>query len=87
VAYARLQALLMENHLDFHFADTRCWSARWKGVLCVRDLRISIIVPPMQVTEPPLRTGWSDGKGRWSRHLPAFEPDVLQRIREPSSPV
>lgn len=93
VAYARLQALLMENHLDFHFADTDVLveSAMEGDVLCVRDLRIKlIIVPPMQVTEPPLLDWlerWQKAGGRVIYCASDFEQDnVLRRIREVARP-
>ncbi|MGC8781951.1 MAG: glycosyl hydrolase, partial [Anaerolineae bacterium] len=55
--YVRLQALLTENHLDFHFADTDILQAgrMEQGVLHVADLTVKlIIVPPMRVVEPTL---------------------------------
>ena len=57
MAYVRLQALLIEHHLDFHFADTDILqSGRIEaGALHVADLSIKlVIVPPMRVIEPPL---------------------------------
>jgi len=56
-AYVRLQALLIENHLDFHFADTDILqSGRIEhDALHVADLAVRlVIVPPMRVIEPPL---------------------------------
>jgi GNAT superfamily N-acetyltransferase len=66
-AYVRLQALLMENHLDFHFADTDILEkgeiasgqkpplAMTGACLRVADLVIKlVIVPPLRVIEPPL---------------------------------
>jgi alpha-L-rhamnosidase len=92
-AYARLLAMLMENHLDFHFADTDVLigSAMEGDVLCVRDLRINlIIVPPMQVIEPPLvdwLERWQNAGGRVIYCASDSEQDdVLRRIREVVKP-
>ncbi len=56
-AYARLQVLLTESHLDFHFADTDILQRGGieNGALIVADLAVKlVIVPPMRVIEPPL---------------------------------
>ncbi|MBM4458841.1 MAG: hypothetical protein FJ011_13900 [Chloroflexi bacterium] len=56
-AYSRLMRLLMENHLDFHFADADILASGQiaPAALMLRDLRVRlVIVPPMQVMEPAL---------------------------------
>ena len=88
-AYVRLQALLMENHLDFHFADTDILQEGRveDGVLHVADLAIRlIIVPPMRVLEPPLADWLAAFEAAGGRviHCPqAFATDeMLTAIRE-----
>jgi len=92
-AYVRLQALLMENHLDFHFADTDILESGRieQGTLHVADLAIRlVIVPPMRVIEPPLAewlAAFEAAGGRvirCARNLSA--DDLLARIRATVGP-
>ena len=69
--YVRLQTLLMENHIDFHFVDTDILTeGRIEGnTLHVCDLHIKlVIVPPMQVIEKPLQD-WLDEYERAGGHV------------------
>ena len=92
-AYVRIQALLMENHLDFHFADTDILQEGRieAGVLRVADLAVKlVIVPPMRVIEPAL-AGWlalfEAAGGRVIRVERDFAPDaLLAAIRETAAP-
>jgi len=92
-ATVRLQALLMENHLDFHFADTDILqSGRGEdGLLHVADLTIKlIIVPPLRVVEPPLAAwlaAFEAAGGRVIRCPRDFAADdVLTTIRQVAGP-
>jgi hypothetical protein len=92
-AYVRLQALLMENHRDFHFADTDILqSGRVEdGLLRVADLAIKlIIIPPMRVVEPPLAewlAAFEAAGGRVIRCPQAFAADeMLAAVREHVAP-
>ncbi len=87
-AYTQLQALLMGNHLDFHFADTDILeSGRIQdGRLLVRDLAIRLLIlPPMRVIEAPLQS-WltsfeaADGQVIYCDNGFAAD-DVLRRVR------
>ena len=92
-AYVRLQALLMENHLDFHFADTDILQSGRvdDGLLHVADLAIKlVIVPPMRVIEPPLAEWLAafEAAGGWViRCAQGFAADdMLAAIREHVAP-
>lgn len=82
-AYVRLQALLMANHLDFHFADSDILQAGRieGGVLHVADLAIKlVIVPPMRVIEPALAewlARFAAAGGRIIRCAPDLAADAL----------
>ena len=92
-AYVRLQALLMENHLDFHFADTDILQSGRvdDGLLHIADLAIKlVIVPPMRVIEPPLAEWLAafEAAGGWvircAQGFAAY--DMLATIREHVAP-
>ncbi len=92
-AYVRLQALLLENHLDFHLADTDILERGRieHGVLHVADLAIRlVIVPPLRVVEPALAAWLAafEAAGgcviRCDRDFAAA--DLLARIRQHVGP-
>ena len=92
-AYSRLQALLTQNHLDFHFVDTDILQGGHvhAGSLHIADLDIGlIIVPPMQVVEPPLAdwlAAFERSGGRVIRCRADFqERDVLAAVLAAAQP-
>ena len=61
--YQRLQALLMEQHIDFLTVDTDILDSTIvrDGKALIRDIGAAlVIVPPMQIVEPALQS-WLDG--------------------------
>ena len=83
----------MENHLDFHFADTDILQSGRvdDGLLHIADLAIKlVIVPPMRVIEPPLAEWLAafEAAGGWViRCAQGFAADdMLASIREHVAP-
>ena len=83
----------MENHLDFHFADTDILQEGRveTGMLRVADLTVKLVIlPPMRVVEPPLAewlAAFEAAGGRVMRCSPVFAADdMLAAIREHVAP-
>ena len=92
-AYMRLQDVLLENHLEFLMMDTDVLqeSRIEDGRICVRDLAARLVIlPPMQVVEPPLQKWLRDYEAAGGIVIACdrdFDPGaLLERIEKAVTP-